>query len=515
MQNHEQENPSNSLDPLGNSPEERREMLIYLTAQEQKIRILLAQEQRLRVNNPATLPIKDQLASIYVRQMRIGEAQRVYLSALDIRRQHFQWDHPDILKNLHDLADTYSQQGLWHAAENLKREILNILRQIRRHKDNFAIINCLYDLTCICIQATRYPQAKQYAEQAYNLSRDVFGDPDPLTTELNELLLRTSSDDGIQTNHPTGNMEKEFPIIIKTDTELEEIFSYLKKHDWADLTEQLNMKEFSEAPYAGGHFGDVWCGRLKDGTQVAVKCLRLQILKSKPTKEIKRTTREVYHWSKLKHKHVLDLTGIAIFRRRLAMISPWMVNGTLSDYVQNNPDINRWKLCIQVAEGLAYIHGCNMIHGDLKAKNVLVSEEGLVKLTDFGNSIMLECSVEFTETTNRGGGTYRWMAPELLDGSEQDSTSQADVYALGMTMLEVMTGKQPFPERAIEANVILHVNQGGKPLRPVEFCSETQFGDKRWNMLSQCWQKDTTARPTAQQVLELVVMSPMYHNTWG
>jgi hypothetical protein len=58
----------------------------------------------------------------------------------------------------------------------------------------------------------------------------------------------------------------------------------------------------------------------------------------------KRAARELYNWSKAKHVNILELLGVAIFRDQLAMVSPWMENGTLSSYVSRNPGANRWEL---------------------------------------------------------------------------------------------------------------------------------------------------------------------------
>ncbi|KAG8743538.1 hypothetical protein FRC10_011778 [Ceratobasidium sp. 414] len=222
-----------------------------------------------------------------------------------------------------------------------------------------------------------------------------------------------------------------------------------------------------------------------------------------------RAARELYYWSKAKHKNVLELFGIAMFRGRLAMISPWMPNGTLQAYIYNHPDVNRWELCEQVAEGLAYIHGIGMIHGDLKAVNVLVSQTGEVKLSDFGNAILSDHSLAFTATTNIGGGTSRWMAPELLcgdsiTGNTADRSAPADIFALGMvgklrntpevrvlivpfpqTILEVVTGHIPYVGRKSEAYVTLAVVRGILPERPAQLLSDTRFGDERWELLEE------------------------------
>ncbi|KAG8725010.1 hypothetical protein FRC09_010214 [Ceratobasidium sp. 395] len=241
------------------------------------------------------------------------------------------------------------------------------------------------------------------------------------------------------------------------------------------------------------------------------------------------TVRELYHWSKLKHKNVLELLGVAMFQEQLAMISPWMNNGTLDAYIRQNPNVDRWLLCAQASEGLEYIRGARMVHGDLKAasifsalrdNNILVSTAGVVKLTDFGNSVMTDQSLGFSATCIAGGGTARWMvsyswlalymtkptissmllwkAPELIkreDETVADRSMPADIYAFGM---EVMTGRKPYSEYRQEPGATLAAIEGKHPRRPDELSTQTRLGDERWKMLIlACWKLKPDQRSTA------------------
>ncbi|KAG8731858.1 hypothetical protein FRC10_001400, partial [Ceratobasidium sp. 414] len=248
--------------------------------------------------------------------------------------------------------------------------------------------------------------------------------------------------------------------------------------------------DFSGPPsmaIAGGGFGDVYLGRLRDGTAVAIKALRNHALAQAATsKARKRAMRELYVWSKIKHQNVQELMGIVVFQGRLGMVSPWMENGNLAEYVQRYPGVDRYELC-----------------------NVLVSPEGITKLSDFDHSILSSYTLGFTETTNVGGGTLRWMAPELLLRQEDDTaplekTKQSDVYALGMTMLETITGTVPYIEYRFDAAIIRALDRKQPPNRPSELSTEDTQGDWTWSLLRTCWKHDPAMRPLASLVHTLL-----------
>ncbi|KAG9122672.1 hypothetical protein FRC07_000859, partial [Ceratobasidium sp. 392] len=208
-----------------------------------------------------------------------------------------------------------------------------------------------------------------------------------------------------------------------------------------------------EYPIYGGGFGDIYLGKIKGGIKVAVKCARHRIQDDENRRELKLVAREIYAWSKCNHDNVIALLGLGQYRGRLAMISPWMENGTLPEYVGKNPGVDRLELCLQIARGLSYLHQCNMVHGDLKGANVLVSEAGVLKLADFGDTKLKEQSLRFTTRTS-AVYSLRWAAPEIL--TESACSVQADVYALGM---ETVTGQIPYADKAdtvVPIEVLVH-----------------------------------------------------------
>ncbi|KAF8599976.1 hypothetical protein BDV93DRAFT_525671 [Ceratobasidium sp. AG-I] len=142
---------------------------------------------------------------------------------------------------------------------------------------------------------------------------------------------------------------------------------------------------------------------------------------------------------------------------------------------------------------------------------------------------MHDATIQFSKGEDRVGGTLRWMAPELvfcagagsnLEGQVNRSLSETlmsvkecevggdvvklcketDVYALGMTMLELLTGKQPFWEIENGTAVILALEQGKRPHCPKETLDQSHRGASFWEILQKCWAQTPADRPTVNQV---------------
>ncbi|KAG8786387.1 hypothetical protein FRC12_016642 [Ceratobasidium sp. 428] len=156
---------------------------------------------------------------------------------------------------------------------------------------------------------------------------------------------------------------------------------------------------------------------------------------------------------------------------------------------------------------------------ELYMNNVLVSERGVPVITDFGNAVLEQGTMQFTETMKQSGFTPRWTAPEILDDLVKQS-KEADVSALGMTILvsvhlctalvktsqrtpqEIMTGKLPYYYiRSIVALIRTVAIKQETPKRPEESIpSNSLQGDALWLLLMSCWEQEPDKRPDAEQV---------------
>ncbi|CAE6453895.1 unnamed protein product [Rhizoctonia solani] len=211
-----------------------------------------------------------------------------------------------------------------------------------------------------------------------------------------------------------------------------EVISHLVAHGCQDLSGELDLSSFGEYPVSHGGLSDIYRGLRLDGVQVAVKVLRVSVDSiSQGSKHLKHAARELHTWSRCSHPNIMPLLGLAVFRDRIGMVAYWMKHGNLPEYLKMMPGANRYSMCVQICEGLSYLHRIRIIHCDLKGANVLVSDEGTPLLTDFGTSLVSDRTLRFTATTGGLSCTLRWSAAELLQQTNPH-TEASDVYALGM-----------------------------------------------------------------------------------
>ncbi|KAF9789390.1 kinase-like domain-containing protein [Thelephora terrestris] len=262
------------------------------------------------------------------------------------------------------------------------------------------------------------------------------------------------------------------------------------------------------ALYQGG-FADVWKGE-HQGRQVAVEVLKVYS-RSNIEKITSRFLWEVIAWKSLHHPNVLPLLGVTMDQTLslFATTSEWMENGNINKFIKNHQDANRFELLNDVARGLVYMHSQSMIHGDLKGINILIDQDGHACLAGFSLlTIVSDPTSPTVSSSYRGGaGTTRWMSPELLDPDQygiRDSrpTKESDAYALGMVILEVLSGRFPFSQFR-DVVVMRMVLDGIRPERP-NGPEGVWFTDDLWRLLASCWESQRERRPTIEAILEFL-----------
>ncbi|KAJ7508306.1 kinase-like domain-containing protein, partial [Mycena galericulata] len=195
-----------------------------------------------------------------------------------------------------------------------------------------------------------------------------------------------------------------------------------------------------EHPMFGGGFANVYRASY-DNKPVALKVVR-HFLHASELRELRlKLGREALVWKELHHPYILPFIGIDqdSFPSTLGMISPWMEHGTVLNYLNVHGRSTVDKLLFEIAQGLQYLHSRNIVHGDLRGANILISEAWTACLADFGLSALADATSTL-RSTKRSGSLY-WMAPELIDpdrfGCEFIRTPATDVYAFGCVCVEV------------------------------------------------------------------------------
>ncbi|CAE6446914.1 unnamed protein product [Rhizoctonia solani] len=282
------------------------------------------------------------------------------------------------------------------------------------------------------------------------------------------------------------------------------MFSLLIRHCSTDVTSQLNFSSVSELPVTGGIISDYFPGCLHNGAKVILKIPTRRGSAYSQRQGILRAAHELYVWSRCNHPNILPLIGATIHRGSITLVSPWMLQSNLHAWRQPNPlaGPDYLGICVQIAEGLSYLHSVGILHGDVQGIKILMSDDMIPKFCDFGNAALLNPyeALPFDNELQRRA-TLRWAAPEILMNAEKIRlTSESDVYALGMTILEAITGEFPWgmePGLAITANI----RAGIYPQRPqIYFPLEDEWANLTWDLLTQCWDQKPENRPTASEV---------------
>ncbi|XP_043114926.1 proto-oncogene serine/threonine-protein kinase mos [Puntigrus tetrazona] len=157
-----------------------------------------------------------------------------------------------------------------------------------------------------------------------------------------------------------------------------------------------------------------------------------------------------------------------------------------------------------VARALQHLHAHGVVHLDLKPANVLVSEQGVCKLADFGCSFKLSSRSDAVTRLSEIGGTFTHRAPELLKG--EGVSPRADVYSFGITMWQLLTREPPYDgDRQHILYAVVAYNL--RPSLTRDVFTQSPLGQKCEKLISLCWDGDPSMRPTADQLLhELSVL---------
>ena len=182
--------------------------------------------------------------------------------------------------------------------------------------------------------------------------------------------------------------------------------------------------------------------------KVAIKVLRGDL--SHDEKFIRRFQREALSVSNLSHPNIVEVYDVGEEEGQHYIVMEYIEGKTLKQLLQKRGSLTLSEvidIMNQLTDGLTHAHNAYIIHRDIKPQNIMIEDDGLIKITDFGIAMALN-STQLTQT-NSVMGSVHYLPPEQANG--KGSTIKSDIYSLGILMYELLTGNVPFKgDNAVE-----------------------------------------------------------------
>ncbi|XP_028591281.2 protein-tyrosine kinase 6 isoform X1 [Podarcis muralis] len=267
--------------------------------------------------------------------------------------------------------------------------------------------------------------------------------------------------------------------------------------DWERPKEEFRLAQ----KLGAGYFGEVYEGYWKDRVRVAIKVLpRADLTYQDMFKN------EIEAMKKLRHKHILSLYAISTRGDPVYIITEIMSKGNLLEFLRGSEGEHLQiaelvDMASQVADGMCYLETQKFIHRDLAARNILVGENNICKVGDFGMARLIKDNVYESYSHNV---PYKWTAPEAL--SHGRYSVKSDVWSFGILLYEIMTlGQNPYPGMT-NSEVFKHVQTGFRMHCPLN-CPATMY-----NIMCACWDLNPKERPDFKQLRGQLQSFTMYEN---
>ncbi|KAK3427694.1 hypothetical protein EUGRSUZ_F03870 [Eucalyptus grandis] len=271
-------------------------------------------------------------------------------------------------------------------------------------------------------------------------------------------------------------------------------------------------KNFSSKIGQGG-FGSVYVGVLADGTHLAVKKLE-GIGQGK-----KEFRAEVSIIGSIHHVHLVKLKGFCAEGAHRLLVYEFMGKGSLDKWISKECEASkvldwntRFNIALGTAKGLAYLHEeceVKIVHCDIKPENVLLDDNFVAKVSDFGLAKLMSREESLVYTTLRG--TRGYLAPEWI--TDNPISEKSDVYSYGVVLLEIIGGRKNYDpaessERAHFPSYAFKMLEEGKPGEILDSRLEFDENDRRIvdtiKVALWCMQDEMNLRPPMTKVVQML-----------
>jgi len=269
------------------------------------------------------------------------------------------------------------------------------------------------------------------------------------------------------------------------------------QNDWPATSKGYKLL----GPLGNGFFGIVWRAEVLDGPHnhenVAIKKIDLERYSDQKIEEIRKN---MLLLNLLDYPHILSYKISFLNKQELWLVFELMAGGSVEKLMQAaSPNGIKDQALIatilrETLLGLKYLHQNSQIHRDIKAGNILIGADGIVKISDFGVTAKLKKG----KKRNTLIGSPCYMAPEILDQEVKNGyDSKVDIWSLGITALELAYGKPPNSELTTMKLIMKTLNEDPPRLQK-EPCFDENFSE----FIDYCLVKDPSGRKSADELLK-------------
>ena len=201
-----------------------------------------------------------------------------------------------------------------------------------------------------------------------------------------------------------------------------------------------------------------------DDTTVAIKILKDEFLGN--SEFIRRFKNESKAIAVLSHPNIVKVNDVSFGDKIQYIVMEYIDGITLKEYISHQHVIP-WKeavhFTVQILQALQHAHEKGIVHRDMKPQNIMLLQDGTIKVTDFG--IARFSDNETRTMTDKAIGSVHYIAPEQARGDNTDG--KADIYSVGVMLYEMLTGKLPFEADSAVSVAIMQMQNDPKPLREI------------------------------------------------